>query len=136
MDSDEDFSICCHFALAKTIFPYFCPCHSGRNRSGQRKHILRFCLDSEPRQFTCEIRKRIRVRRLLSLLCVCFKTLHIQWSRPLFKVSFLMGSLGPTVRNKDKFGRLRSVVVFRTARLSQRAKTVSNHAKHQDKKEV
>ena len=25
MDSNEDFSICCHFVLAKTIFPYFCP---------------------------------------------------------------------------------------------------------------
>ena len=41
----------------------------------------------------------------------------------------LYGSADPTVGNKDKFGRLRSVVVFKIARLSQWAKTVSNHAK-------
>jgi len=31
---------------------------------------------------------------------------------PLFIISFLTGSLGPTTGNKDKFGRLRSVHLF------------------------
>ena len=30
------------FSPPKRNFVYFCPCHSERNRSGQRKHILRF----------------------------------------------------------------------------------------------
>lgn len=30
------------FPPPKRNFPYFCPCHSGRNRNGQRKRILRF----------------------------------------------------------------------------------------------
>jgi hypothetical protein len=47
--------------------------------------------------------------------------LHKQWSKPLFDISFLAGSLGPTTGNKDKFGRLRSVYHSEICPLSRRA---------------
>ena len=49
-----------------------------------------------------------------------------------YSLFLFYGSASPTGGNKDKFGRLRSVAVFKTAWLSQRAKMVSDYAKHQD----
>ena len=53
-----------------------------------------------------------------------------------YSLFLFYGSASPTGGNKDKFGRLRSVAVFKTAWLSQRAKMVSDYAKHKDKEET
>lgn len=79
-------------------------------------------------------RTRMFEKVVFSLLCYCINANNINsGALPLFIIYCSSGRLDPTVNNKDKIGRLRSVGVFKTAHLSQKAKTVSNHAKHQDK---
>ena len=70
---------------------------------------------------------------VFSLLCYCINANNINsGALPLFIIYCSSGRLDPTVNNKDKFVRLRSVAVFKTAHSSQRAKMVSDYAKHQD----
>jgi hypothetical protein len=101
------------FPPPKRNFVYFCPCHSGRNRNGQRKRILRFVPRSEPRHFTQKVRKRmIEEGCFHCYVCVLYTCINSGADHySLFL--FLTGSLGPTTGNKDKFGRLRSVAVFK-----------------------
>ena len=72
----------------------------------------------------CELAHSLMKRGILKgdcfhcCVCVDLSTKHKQWSSPIIHYFSFHGSASPTVENKDKFGRLRSVVFRNVVRLS------------------
>ena len=105
------------------IFPIFAPAKTGENGLARESAFFALFLDGESAQFAGKTRRL--GRWWLSLLCSCILILNITVERYRILNFVFPGSADPTIRNKDKIGRLRSLCGLLVVPLGLRGKNCS-----------
>ena len=86
----------CFFSLhPKEIFPIFAPAIPGEIGTARESAFFALFLDSEPRQFICEIRKRIEGKKVAFAVMSVFQSTTYTAERTLIHCFFSYGKSRP-----------------------------------------
>ena len=117
------------FFSPKRFFIYFCTAIPGEIGTARESAFFALFLIGESGQFA---QKEVKRRGCFRCYVASNHTQHNQRSRSFIHIVLFVGVQTQPIEIRMSLGGSALLAVFKTAHLSQRAKTFSNHAKQED----